>query len=90
MQKLVYVAWFRDESLEKDDQDYEWPACFVINSENSKDAVKWGDILSKKYSNKWNQKFIKSYIDEDAKESEFEKLPIVEYGEYATDEFIGW
>lgn len=46
VEQFVYVAWFRDSRFALEDQDAEWPACFVIQAPSAPDAKAW-DIDSR-------------------------------------------
>lgn len=43
-----YVAWFRDESLPVDDEDYEWPGVIYVWAHSAEAARAWGDHLAAK------------------------------------------
>lgn len=94
MNKYQYTVWFRDLSLDKNDQDYEWPACIIINANNTNDAKYWGDYLSNKYCEKrHNELIIKSnakLIDKTNNEDNVKLLPVINYGYEASDSEIGW
>jgi len=90
---FVYTVWFRDTSAKPDDQDYEWPACIVINAENIEDATAWGDHLSTQYSARYPyEKFLRSYSEPPEKYAigGISSLPRIRYGHEATDDEIGW
>jgi hypothetical protein len=90
--KFVYTVWFRDPSFPPDDQDYEWPACFVIAATDDKAAREWGDHLAQKYAAASKQVLLWSEC-EDVKVTSLpgmSKLPCVEYGHEASHEEIGW
>jgi hypothetical protein len=82
-----YVVWFRNPAFAPDDQDYEWPACFVIEAESQAAAHEWGDRLARSHAARASETFLRSTV-------EFSKgdrrLPIVRVGEEASDEKIGW
>jgi hypothetical protein len=93
MNCFLYTVWFRDSSLEPDDQDHEWPACILIEAETTKDATEWGNHLSKQYSVRSKiQHFIRSYSEPviDYSKCNLSNIPRVVYGNDATDEEIGW
>jgi hypothetical protein len=46
-QMFQYVAWFHDESLPADDEDYEWPGVIFIRAADGGSALAWGNELSK-------------------------------------------
>jgi hypothetical protein len=90
--KYVYTVWFRDPSLPEDDQDHEWPACFVIDGDTESSARLWGDRLSLRYAGETGNEMMHSNTESfDASELPgIDKLPIVPMGHDATDEEIGW
>lgn len=84
-----YVVWFRNHTVELDDQDYEWPACFSIVAADGHEAQAWGDKLAVNYSARNERcEFLRSYLDLDfwAPGS----VPQIAVGEDASDEDIGW
>ena len=87
-QAFQYVVWFRNETLDPGDEDHEWPAVFVVVSENAEAAKRWGDVLALSYASRTQQTFPGSSampLHEPPPES-----PIVMNGQEATDEYIGW
>jgi hypothetical protein len=90
MQKYLYTVWFRDKSAAIEDQDREWPACFVIKAESSSDAKSWGDHLAKNYCIRHtNEEFL--YSDALlASNSEVLSEIEIECGSEVDDYLIGW
>ena len=90
--KYLYVVWFQDRALEPSEQDYEWCACINIETDTPKNALEWGDYLAKQYAlRNAKQLFQKSYIDsEPMNEMQETRIPLVKYGQLASDEEIGW
>ena len=91
-QRFEYAAWFRDSTVTPDDEDYEWPAVFVVTAPSAALATEWGDRLATSFSSRREtEKFLWSSVEvEVANDGPASKLPVVAYGEDATDEFIGW
>lgn len=87
-QAFEYVVWFRNETLDPDDEDYEWPAVFVVVSPSAATAKEWGDVLASSYASRTEETFLWSSAEPVAEPHP--KSPIVQYGESATDDFIGW
>jgi hypothetical protein len=87
MALFEYVVWFRDESLPPDDQDFEWPACFLVEALSDTAAQKWGDHLAGSYATRTAQVFLWSRVDAPSGST---GLPIVREGELASDSYIGW
>jgi len=91
MTSYLYVAWFRDTSMLPDDQDYEWPACIWILATSDTGAIMWGDHLGMRYAaRKPTQLFLGSYLDLDTEFDSQGDTPVVRFGEYASNEVIGW
>ncbi len=94
--EYVYTVWFKDTSALPEDQDHEWPACILIEAATESDAKSWGDHLARRYCKKCpNEMFLRSEIrsrdDEFYKSvSNWHSTPLVQYGEEASDEKIGW
>lgn len=90
--RYVYTAWFRDTLMPPDDQDYEWPACFLIEASTSGEALAWGDHLARGYSARMvTEVYLSSHVeDADSAESDLSRLPVVPVGYEALDREIGW
>jgi hypothetical protein len=90
--KVIYIVWFRDPNLSPDDQDYEWPACFIIDAPCVDQAASWGDHLASKYARSRGQQMLSSSVEllEIATLPGKEELPEITYGLEATDDEIGW
>jgi hypothetical protein len=58
-QLFQYVAWFCDETLLPDDEDYEWPGVLFIRAPDSRPARAWGDELAKTCS----QRLVRSGVE---------------------------
>lgn len=56
--KFIYTVWFRDPSLLSDDQDYEWPASFIVDAPSVVHATTWGDHLASKYAKARGQQLL--------------------------------
>jgi hypothetical protein len=82
-----YVAWFRDPALPPEDQDYEWPACFIIDAQSPETAHEWGDRLARSYAPRARQVFRWSRVEPSKGDP---RLPTVAVGEEASDQKIGW
>jgi hypothetical protein len=91
--KYLYTAWIRNNLLELDEQDYEWPACIIIHANTEQKAMEWGDHLACKHCLDVNSdEFLHSNVElvEDESKKELKNVPKVEYGVEATDVEIGW
>ena len=40
--EFEYVVWFQDPSVTRDDEDFEWPALFVVSAVSAGQARYWG------------------------------------------------
>lgn len=89
MSDYQYVAWFRDHAMRPNDEDAEWPACFVIVATDGPAAQAWGDRLAIDYSRRhWGCEFLRSYLDTGRWEKG--QVPRVAVGEDPQDEVMGW
>jgi hypothetical protein len=83
----VYAVWLRDLSAQPDDQNYEFPACLLIDAETAEAARAWGDHLAEKRCARGDLYFLWS-------EAEFAAvppdLPLVLDGQDVPDAVIGW
>ena len=91
MVKYVYTVWFRNPDVSSDDPDYEWPACFIVESADEGRAKCWGDHLAARYASSSGQRLVSSGIEprEVSALPGIDTLPIVSDGHEATDEEIG-
>jgi len=86
-----YVVWLRDESLPQDDQDYEWPAAFIVVAESSEAAIRWGDRITASYAERTRQPIISSHVTLASKlDHDTSGLPVVQDRADASDAHIGW
>lgn len=60
--KFWYTAWVRDNRLPSDDQDFEWPLCFIIEGQTEISAREWGDLVARKYAYDTKEEFVSSTI----------------------------
>jgi len=91
MPRFLYTVWFRDELAAADDQDCEWPACFVVEAQNATDAHSWGDHLARSFgSRRRSETFLHSQVEAHETASASSELPVVAVGYEATDAEIGW
>jgi hypothetical protein len=58
-----YVAWFRDETLPPEDQDYEWPGIIYIRADTLQVARDWGDHLAQTCLDKFLWSNVEPYLD---------------------------
>ncbi|HEV7919540.1 MAG TPA: hypothetical protein VGR02_01990 [Thermoanaerobaculia bacterium] len=89
MGRFLYTAWFRDLTAEPDDEDREWPACFIVEASDGAQAQAWGDQLAQAFSaRRRTEQYLESQIEPSADEDA--SLPIVSVGCLADDSEIGW
>jgi hypothetical protein len=90
MHRFLYTAWFRNLTLPTTDQDYEWPACFVVEAPTSAEAQAWADHLARAYATRrQTEEFLWSDIER-ATGTDDASLPVVPVGREPTDAEIGW
>lgn len=77
--RFEYVVWFRDHGLPAADQDYEWPAVFVVEAATAEEATRWGDTHSRRYAEQRRLEWMG-----------FDSLPVIVFGREASDGEIGW
>jgi hypothetical protein len=80
-----YVAWFHDEALPVDDEDYEWPGVIGIWANDRESAMAWGDELATTCA----ETFIRSAV-EPWPSSGPSPTVMCTAGERLTAEQIGW
>jgi len=90
--EFFYSVWFRNSTFTPDDQDFEWPACFIIEARSQVDALEWGDHLSRNYvADNSDEKFLRSDVEEISQWSDnLNELPRIKYGYEASNNEIGW
>jgi len=85
----LYTAWFRDTLVQPDDEDFEWPGCFLVAAADASAAKAWGDHLTLSFSHRrGSEQFLWSKVERTA--VSVAELPLIEYGREASDEEIGW
>lgn len=91
-----YTVWFRNLLLDPndpEDQDYEWPACIIIEAQSCEQAIEWGNHLVRRYlRDNANEGFISSDVELYSKDSKIDdsQSPRIKYGYEASDDEIGW
>lgn len=95
MDQFIYAAWFRTSRVPADEQDAEWPACFLIRAPSASDAQAWGDQLARGMcSRRPDETFLWSRVDARADprypEHNRAQMPEIVFGRWASDEEIGW
>jgi hypothetical protein len=61
--KFACVSWFRDLRFPPDDQDYEWPCCFAIESPSLESAKRWGIHLGARYSSETGDVLLQTVVE---------------------------
>jgi hypothetical protein len=91
MARFVYTVWFRNSAFPPDDQDHEWPACFTVEAGDAVQALSWGDTLARGYvARGTEQQFLWSTVDAVADGDNSHTLPVILFGQDASDGEIGW
>jgi hypothetical protein len=102
--RYAYTVWFQNPSLNRDEEDHEWVAVFVVEAMTKEAAHSWGDHLARSYSgrNPEEARFRSSEVTtlDDPIWSRHKKpwdaaicwdeCPVVVDGREATAEEIGW
>lgn len=52
MTRYVYSVWLKDQTEVPTEQDFEWVACFFIESVTLEETQSWGDHLAKSYTSR--------------------------------------
>ena len=88
--KYLYSCKIRNKLANQSAQGRDYIACMVISAKNSRAAVWWGDVLSNCFCSRNPEMEV---VDSGASD-EFSETPraaaTLNYGEYATDDQIGW
>jgi hypothetical protein len=88
LSRFLYTAWFQDALARPGDEDFEWPACFLVAAASTDAAQRWGDHLSGSFSRRReSEKFLRSSVEIAPANTD---LPVVADGYEATDGEIGW
>ena len=87
-----YTAWFRDTTLQPEEQDYEWCACILIDAPSAILAQGWGDHLARCFSERRRTELFLRSQTEDYRAGLYDETnsPHIAHGYEATDEELGW
>ncbi|HEY3545333.1 MAG TPA: hypothetical protein VGK17_04485 [Propionicimonas sp.] len=90
--RILYTAWLTDPQLPPDDEDREWPACFIVVAADQESARQRGDHLAREYATSSGQVFTRSAVEavSPGADAEVDRLPVIRQGEEAPDEQVGW
>jgi hypothetical protein len=89
MMRFVYTAWFRNPRFPSDDQDHEWPACFLIDAVEADRARIWGDHLSSRYATRSIEEFLWSKVEPaEPSDPSIHALPLTVAGDEASGEGV--
>jgi len=83
-----YVVWFRNPARSESDEDYEWPACFLVAAESETEACRWADSVARDYASRSGQLFLQSFLDSDPWPSGSVRRIVA--GSHVRDSDIGW
>jgi hypothetical protein len=86
---FLYTVWLRDDTLLPEDEDHEWPCCFVIVAGSEAEALAWGDHLATDYCARCTCTFLRSHAEPVAA-GVSGSLPRVPSGVTMSDDAIGW
>jgi len=90
---FVFAALLKDNDLQPEDQDFEFPACFIIEAENKSKALSWGnDVTVEHCLSNPSHELINTVVESpnNYPSHVLEKLPRIKYGFMPSEEYIGW
>lgn len=82
------VVWFRDPALPDDDEDKEWPACFVVTAPTEERAIAWAAEVSADFARRSALERIRVSVD--VAPWPPGSTPRVRADSPVSDEDIGW
>jgi len=89
-QAYAYVVWIRDPTLPTDDEDYEWPAGFIVRASSAEEAQAWGDRLAMARCAEEGDVFLHSTVERASEPGAYLSEPVIPYGYEASRDEIGW
>ena len=87
------MALLMDRELEPEDQDFEFPVCFVIEAESKAKALSWGnDVTLEHCLSNQSHELINTLVESPNNYSAhvLDELPRIKYGVVPSDEQVGW
>lgn len=93
--RWIYSVWFRDVTLDLDEQDHEWVAMLEIQAETAALAKQWGDHLAQRRAKRDSATdFLRSEVlspkDPLYVNATMRSIPSVSFGMEPTDTYLGW
>ena len=86
----LYTVWLRDSELIPTDEDYEFPACFLVEAQTTTQARNWGDLCAKSHcDNSDNEHAFLTSSVELAGRDVYRDLISIRYGEHVSDDKFG-
>jgi hypothetical protein len=91
-QRFLYTVMFGDNEARPEDEDRERPARMLIEAASAELAKAWGDALAhvRAHDRKRPLQFLSSSVEDADKAKPSDSLPVVRFGENASDATIGW
>ena len=90
---FVFTALLKDNDLQPEDQDFEFPACFIVEAESKAKALSWGnDVTLEHCLRNPAHKLIDTVVESSNNYAAhvLEKLPKIKYGFMPSEEYLGW
>jgi len=90
---FIFTALLRDKQLDPEDQDYEFPVCFIIEASNENKALSWGnDVTFEHCINNPEHELVNTVVESSGNYPlhVLDTLPKIKFGFMPTGEYIGW
>ena len=91
--EFIFTALLRDNDLQPEDEDFEFPACFIVEAGSKAKALSWGNDVTADHclNNPAHELFSTAVESPNNYPSHvLEDLPKVKYGFMPSEEYIGW
>ncbi len=91
--EFIFTALLRDNNLQPEDQDFEFPASFIVEAESKTKALSWGnDVTLEHCLNNSTHEPLNTVIESanNYPSHALEKLPKIKCGFMPSEEQIGW
>lgn len=91
--EFIFTALLRDNDLQPEDQDFEFPACFIVEAESKAKALSWGNDITLEHCLSNPKHELINTVVESSKNYPahvLEELPKIEFGFMPSENQIGW
>jgi hypothetical protein len=91
--EFIFTALLRDNDFQPEDQDFEFPVCFIIKAGSKAQALSWGnDVTSEHCLCNPAHELINTVVEatNSYPPHVLAKLPKITYGSMPSEEHIGW